>query len=122
MIEILIVDDDLFVLESLKSLLENNSINVTTALDAEEALDLCEERDFDIIVLDINLPYKNGIDFANALRERNIQTPIVPISSDVKNRDAEEKLAFGTYFSSDLFLKPLNQNDASKVLSLKSII
>ena len=68
--EILIIDDDYAILESLKYSLDPDKYLIRTAMDAETALELLELNVPDAIVLDIKLPGMSGYLFAAILQER----------------------------------------------------
>jgi FixJ family two-component response regulator len=75
-----VVDDDFGVLGSLRFLLETDGFQVRTFRSGAALLDAVAENDVDCIVIDYKMPNMNGIDLANRLRERHVQTPIVLIT------------------------------------------
>ena len=83
--KILIVDDHSIVREGLKRILEQSEdINVIAeARDSQEAIRLIQHNTFDIIILDISLPGKNGLE----------------LLSDIKNIIPEQKRTFIIYLS-----------------------
>lgn len=72
--------------------------------DAERRL-LMIPRDYDAVVLDINLPGKNGIDVCRALRDQNITTPIIMLTSRDTTRDKIIGLDSG---ADDYLVKPFS--------------
>jgi two-component system, LuxR family, response regulator FixJ len=75
-----VVDDDFGVLGSLRFLLETDGFQVRTFRSGAALLDAVAENDVDCIVIDYKMPNMNGIDLANRLRERHVQSPIVLIT------------------------------------------
>lgn len=78
----LLVEDDALVSRSIGSLLERHQIQVVTAADGQEALDLIDRTDFDIVLLDLMLPDVNGFQFLRALRHtEQDDLPVVVVTS-----------------------------------------
>ena len=78
----LLVEDDELVSRSIGSLLERHQIQVVTAADGQEALDLIDRTDFDIVLLDLMLPDVNGFQFLRALRHtEQDDLPVVVVTS-----------------------------------------
>lgn len=72
--KILIVDDEKNIRIALCRCLKNEGYNITLAEDGLEALNIIEEEDFDLILIDYQMPKKNGIEVLRELREKNIKT------------------------------------------------
>jgi DNA-binding response OmpR family regulator len=78
----LLVEDDELVSRSISSLLERNQVQVVTATDGQEALDLIDRRHFDLVLLDLMLPEVNGFQFLRALRHTDQEDlPVVVVTS-----------------------------------------
>ena len=78
----LLVEDDELVSRSIRSLLERHQIKVVTATDGQQALDLVDRTDFDIVLLDLMLPEVNGFQFLRALRHTDQdELPVVVVTS-----------------------------------------
>lgn len=73
---ILIVEDDERISRYIKRGLEAEEHEVELAHDGQEGVELAESRSFDVILLDIFLPGKNGLDVCRQLRENQVTTPI----------------------------------------------
>lgn len=78
-IKIMLADDHILIREGLRQLLEfDGSIKVVAeAGDGEECLELLEENKPDVLLLDINMPKKNGIEVLKNIKERNIQIKVL---------------------------------------------
>ena len=72
---ILVVDDDDGIRNLVKQFLNENNFLVTTAINAEDAENKIKFIKFDLIVLDVMMPGKNGINFI--LDNKNNETPII---------------------------------------------
>ena len=72
--KILIVDDEKNIRIALCRCLKNEGYNITLAKDGLEALNTIEKQDFDLILIDYQMPKKNGIEVLRELREKNIKT------------------------------------------------
>lgn len=75
----MLADDHILIREGLRQLLEfDGSIKVVAeAGDGEECLELLEENKPDVLLLDINMPKKNGIEVLKNIKERNIQIKVL---------------------------------------------
>lgn len=77
---ILVVDDNLEILTHLKSRLEERCCAVDAVSDGEQALYQAKIHEYDAIVLDFDLPHKNGFDICTSIRQCGKHTPIILIS------------------------------------------
>ena len=85
---ILVVEDEKRLAEFIKNGLEEQKYLVDIAPDGEKAEYLAQTNDYDLIILDILLPKKNGWEVCGSLRESGVDTPIIMLSalSDVSDR------------------------------------
>ncbi|CAG7588071.1 response regulator transcription factor [Peptoniphilus senegalensis] len=86
--KILVVEDEKKLLESIREGLEHSGYVVDTALDGEEGSFMAFTNDYDLIILDINLPKKDGFEILREIREENSQVNIIMLTalSDVDDR------------------------------------
>src|SRR3954463_6254324 len=78
---VLIIDDETAIRESLHTLLELEDYHVTQAETAEQGLNLLASNTYDIVLLDISLPDRNGLDVLEEIRERDATLPIIMITA-----------------------------------------
>src|SRR5690242_12909333 len=78
---ILLVEDDQFLGSSLKKALEKHAYGVDWLRDGESALAAAQDSEFEIIVLDINLPRLSGISVLQQLRRKGIGVPILLLTA-----------------------------------------
>ncbi len=76
--KILVADDEAHILHVLALKLRNAGYEVVTAMDGEEALDLCRTEKPDMIITDFQMPFISGLDFCTEIQTSNI-APGVPI-------------------------------------------
>ncbi len=76
---ILIVDDEVLIVRTLKRLLSKEKYKVTTALGAKEAFDLIKGNDFDLIISDIKMPEINGIEMVKWIRKYLVENGKMPV-------------------------------------------
>ncbi|MFH2137773.1 MAG: response regulator [Candidatus Omnitrophota bacterium] len=109
---ILIVDDDVKIINSMKSFLEEKGYDVVNAPDGEVALDILGEIVPDLIILDIVMPKIDGFTVAKAIKynEKTKDVPIIVISA----KDGMKEL-FEIEGIKDYLIKPA---DHTKLLEL----
>lgn len=78
---ILVVEDEKKVASFIKKGLEEEFYSVDTANDGKEGLRLATSEEYDLIVLDVMLPYKDGFALTKELREEKITTPILLLTA-----------------------------------------
>ncbi|MGN0605155.1 MAG: response regulator transcription factor [Oscillospiraceae bacterium] len=104
---ILIVEDDTHISEILASFLESNGFSVTRAMDGNIASALIKNQKFDIILMDIMLPYKEGDELIRELRKFS-DTPVIVISAKSMLETRLEALKIG---ADDYIIKPFDLNE-----------
>lgn len=102
---VLLVDDDREVAEYVRRELEEESFSVVVAHDGASGLRWAETSAFDIIVLDVMMPFLDGLQVTRSLRRQNILTPILLLTG----RDAPEEIVRGLDAGADDYLtKPFS--------------
>ncbi|WP_158563199.1 response regulator transcription factor [Chitinophaga silvatica] len=79
---VLLVEDDKVFGGTVKHYLENSGFNVEHSLDGLDAWNLYDRNKYDICLIDIVIPKKNGYDLAKEIRQKNMVTPIFFLSSE----------------------------------------
>ncbi len=82
--KILVVEDDLALLETLRSFLEIENFKVMSASDGEEGFQLACQENVDLIILDLVLPSLSGIEICQKLRAKGVMTPIIVLTGEKK--------------------------------------
>src|SRR3954463_16162350 len=102
---ILVVEDDRDVAEYVRRELEEEGNSVTVCHDGAAGLRAAELTAFDIIILDVMMPFMDGLQVTRRLRRENIQTPILLLTG----RDAPEEIVRGLDAGADDYLtKPFS--------------
>ena len=89
---VLVVDDDAAIRDAVRDLLEDAGIRVETASDGAEALSRIEVRRPRLVLLDMRMPGMDGWDFATALRERDLELPVVVMTAAADARRWAEEI------------------------------
>ena len=113
---ILIVDDDDGIRELVKQYLDQNNYLVSTANSAENALEKVKIIKFDLIVLDIMMPGKSGLEFTSENKKR-IDTPIILLTAKGEASERVEGLEIG---ADDYLPKPFEPKEL--VLRIDNIL
>lgn len=95
---VLVAEDNPTNRKVLQKILERAGHRCTIAKDGEEALDLIEKKEFDAIVLDMNMPLMTGLEVARAycvMRSRLVRAPIIIFSANVTLEAKQESLQAG---------------------------
>ena len=80
--KILIVDDDPIILKSLKELLAIRGFNPNTAIGGQEAICLLEQNNYDLVLLDLHMPYVDGNDVMAHINNMQIDTSVIIVSGE----------------------------------------
>ena len=78
---ILVIDDEAEIREGLELLLQTEGYTITVAEDGEQGLARLSERPFDLLLLDVNLPGRNGLELLREIRQRDPNIAVVMITS-----------------------------------------
>ena len=113
---ILVVDDDYGIRSLVKQYLNENNFLVTTSDSAENAVEKISIIKFDLIVLDVMMPGKNGLDFIKENKEK-IDTPIILLTAKGETNDRIEGLEVG---ADDYLPKPFEPKELT--LRIKNIL
>ena len=97
---ILLVDDDRDLADYISRILEEEGNSVTIKFDGDAALRYAQSSSFDIIVLDVMLPFMDGVQVTRRLRAENITTPILLLTA----RDAPQDVVRGLDAGADDYL------------------
>jgi DNA-binding response OmpR family regulator len=106
--KILIVDDEQSLLDQLKRALEGQRYMVETAMDGEEALDKLFETPFDLIILDIMLPKRDGLSVLREIRKDGMTTPVLMLTARGEIGDKIKGLDLG---ADDYLPKPFSLDE-----------
>ncbi len=113
---ILVVDDDNGIRSLVKKYLNENNYLITTASSAEDALEKTKIVEFDLIILDIMMPGKSGLEFINE-NKKKLDTPIILLTAKGEANERVEGLETG---ADDYLPKPFEPKEL--ILRIQNII
>jgi DNA-binding response OmpR family regulator len=105
---ILILEDDRLFNETLEDFLEEEGYVVETAMDPYTALEMSYRQIFDLYLFDVNLPYENGFDLLEKLRQSGDTTPAIFLTSREDKASLAEGFAKG---ADDYMKKPIDLDE-----------
>ncbi len=101
--KILVVDDDPVVLKSLKDLLAIRGFNPNTAIGGQEAICQLDQNEYDLVLLDLHMPYVSGHDVMDYINSNKIDTSVIIVSGETSFEAAKNACTQGAY---DFLRKP----------------
>ena len=105
---VLLIEDDSATAKAIELMLQGEGFNVYSTDLGEEGLDLGKLYDYDIIVLDLNLPDLHGYDVLKKFRVSKVETPILILSGMSEPDDKVKGLGFG---ADDYLTKPFDKRE-----------
>ncbi len=105
---VLLIEDDSATAQSIELMLKSDGFNVYTTDLGEEGIDLGKLYDYDIILLDLNLPDMPGFDVLKTLRVAKVNTPILILSGLA---DIDAKVRGLGYGADDYMTKPFHKDE-----------
>jgi two-component system OmpR family response regulator len=105
MARILIVEDDRQIAAGLAATFEGAGHEILVSRDGEDARRRCNDSDFDLILLDLGLPERDGVTFLRGLRAAGKTTPVIVVTARSDRRDRLESFDAG---ADDYVVKPFD--------------
>ncbi|WP_394994376.1 response regulator [Emticicia sp.] len=106
---VLIAEDSSVIQNLAKKILEFQNFEITAVKNGEQVMQLLDKEDFDILLLDINMPIMDGMECVKAIRElkdkNKAMLPVVAITGNAKNYSETDFKEAGF---NDALMKPLN--------------
>jgi len=112
--KILIVDDELLILRIISDILGKEGYEVKTAINYFNASQLLDGEKFDVVITDIRMPEKSGIDLLTHVREINSDIPVILMTGFATLETAVEAVKQGAF---DYLTKPLDFNKLKRIVS-----
>lgn len=105
-------------MRTLSVILEKEGFEADTAEDGNKAIDLLSENDYDLVVVDIHLPYRSGLELVRFIRsDQGKETPVLVLTAF---SDPQMQRQAGELGISDYVVKPFDPSDLVK--RIKSIL
>jgi DNA-binding response OmpR family regulator len=92
---VLIVEDDEALLQFLRKGFEAAGYEADTAADGERAREMVDQQNYDLVILDLNLPKADGLDVLKHIRQRNAAVPVLAVTSRQEVEDRVKTLDLG---------------------------
>ncbi len=112
--KVLVVEDNRINQLITKKTIEKNNYSCVVVDDGYAALNILEIEEFDIILMDINMPLMNGFETTRRIRQKGIHTPIIALTAFDKNDVTDEALAVGM---NDIIVKPFEPALLFKIIN-----
>ncbi len=103
--KVLLLEDEFMLLSSMKLFLASKNIEVDSFKNGKEARNSIKNKDYDMYILDINVPDISGLDILRRIRKTDKHTPVIIISAAIDIESIEKAYALGC---SDYLKKPFN--------------
>jgi len=106
--KILYVEDEKYMARAVAQVLKKNNYSVDLSYDGEEGLDLAVSGVYDIVILDIMLPKRDGISILQEMRRQNVATPVILLTAKGETEDKVNGLDSG---ADDYLSKPFQTEE-----------
>jgi two-component system response regulator CpxR len=113
-ISVLLVDDEKDFVESLAERLQLRDFNVATALSGDEAIKLVEENEFDVIVLDVQMPGKDGVETLKEIKNIEQLSQVIMLTGHATVKTAIEGMKSGAF---DYLMKPTDTDELIEMIN-----
>jgi len=113
-IKLLLVDDEKDFIESLSERLQLRDFDVKTALNGDDAIKLVGENEFDVIILDVKMPGKSGIDTLKEIKNINQLSQVIMLTGHATVESAIQGMKLGAY---DYIMKPTDTEELIKLIN-----
>lgn len=106
-IKVLLVDDEKDFIESLAERLQLRELDVSCAVNGDEAIQLTKDNEFDVIVLDVLMPGKDGIETLQEVKKAKPLVQVIMLTGNATVETAINGMKLGAY---DYLMKPTDTN------------
>ena len=113
-IKLLLVDDEKDFIESLAERLQLRDFDVKTALNGDDAIKLVSENEFDVIILDVKMPGKSGIETLKEIKNINQLSQVIMLTGHATVESAIQGMKLGAY---DYIMKPTVTEDLINLIN-----
>ncbi|MFM2370145.1 MAG: hypothetical protein RL619_2466, partial [Bacteroidota bacterium] len=114
-LKVLLVEDNKINQIVTEKILKKNNYTCTLADDGYKAIKILEEDNFDIILMDINMPLISGFETSRKIRSKGIETPIIALTAFDKEEITEEAISAGM---DDIIVKPFDSVELFKIINV----
>ena len=114
-IHVLVVEDNRINQIITRKTIEKNNYKCSVVDNGYDALEILENENFDVILMDINMPFINGFDTTKLIRFKGIDIPIVALTAFDKAEIIEEALSVGI---NDIIIKPFDNFQLFEIIKI----
>jgi two-component system response regulator HydG len=111
--QVLVIDDDQSMCELIAEVLASRGYSVEWRMRGDEGLELLRERDFDVVITDVNLDTMNGLDLCRIVTENRPDTPVIVITAFGDMSSAITAIRAGAY---DFINKPMDMTSLTHAI------
>jgi DNA-binding NtrC family response regulator len=111
--QVLVIDDDQSMCELMAEVLASSGYSVEWRVRGDEGLELLRERDFDVVITDVNLETMNGLDLCRIVTENRPDTPVIVITAFGNMSSAIAAIRAGAY---DFINKPVDMTALTQAI------
>ena len=107
--KLLLIEDDIQLNTTISNFLQSIDYEVISVLDGEIAIDIIDKEDFDLFIIDINIPTINGLEIVKYIRQKDLSTPIIIITASIELNNFKSAFEYGCseYIKKPFFLEEL---------------
>ena len=113
MIRVLVADDEKNIRMVLRNELSSDGIDVREADSGQKAIDLLEKDEYDVLLLDLNMPGLGGIEVLKTMKALEIPTEVIVLTADAAVSTAVQAMKFGAY---DYLTKPFKLEELAALI------
>ena len=115
---VLIVDDDISTLSMIQIMLESQDYQVTVAYDGQQALEVIQSEDFDLIITDLKMPRMNGIELLKEVKANYPEIEVIITTAYMTIETAISAMKMGAY---DYLTKPIENLGRARAVIEKAV-
>jgi len=112
--KVLVVEDNPINQLITRKTIEKNNYSCVVVDDGFMALEVLKNEEFDVILMDINMPLMNGFETSRRIRQEGVETPIIALTAFDKNEITDEAIMAGI---NDIIVKPFEVVQLFKIIN-----
>ena len=110
---VLYIDDNDEIIEIVNIVLSKTNYNLITENDSQNAIEVCLEKNPDLVLMDINMPGMNGFEVSKKLRDKGFKQPIIILTASESAADKQKAKAAGC---TDYVLKTVDMQNVGQII------
>lgn len=111
--EILVVEDEPSNYDLIRVFLKRYKPNLSWVKDGKDAVDACKTKYYNVVLMDIQLPYMNGLEATKLIKEMDDQIPVIAQTAYAMSQDRQKALSAGC---DDYIAKPMKRQDLVELI------